>query len=220
MNITGILFDLDGTLANTIPLCITAYRQTFEPFLGREVKDEEITAHFGLSEEGIIQRVIPAHVEEGLRLYHDIYEKLHAECSEPFAGIKTALDLLKQRAIKMGVVTGKGSHTAHLTLKYLGIDSYFDKVEAGDARVPVKVVAIGKILAAWQIEPHNAAYVGDADTDMLNAIEAGVLALAACWSETETIHRLTSMTPFASFKTVQDFIDWLDEHIPIPTSSF
>lgn len=219
MNIKGILFDLDGTLANTIPLCITAYRQTFEPFLGREVKDEEITAHFGLSEEGIIQRVIPAHVEEGLRLYHDIYEKLHTECSEPFADMKTALDLLKQREIKMAVVTGKGAHTTHLTLKYLGIEAYFDKVEVGDAHAPVKVLAIGKILAAWQMEPHNAAYLGDADTDMLDATRAGVLPLAACWSETATIHRLTSMTPYASFETVQDFIDWLDERIPIPTST-
>ncbi len=219
MNIKGILFDLDGTLANTIPLCIAAYKQTFEPFLGRVVEDEEVTKHFGLSEEGIIQRVIPGHAEEGLRLYHNIYEKLHAECSEPFAGIKTALDLLKQREIKMAVVTGKGAHTAHLTLKYLSIDSYFDKVEAGDARVPVKAAAIGKILTVWQMDSQNAAYIGDADTDILEATTAGVLPLAACWSETATIHRLQSMAPFASFATVQDFIHWLNEHIPIPAST-
>ena len=214
MNIKGILFDLDGTLANTVPLCITAYKRTFEPFLGRVVKDEEITTHFGISEEGIIQRVIPNHVDEGLKLYHDIYEDLHAHYSEPFAGIKTALDLLRQRGIKMAVVTGKGAHTAHLTLKYLGIDSYFDTVEVGDARIPVKAMAIKKILATWHVEPQDAAYVGDADTDMLEATEAGVVALAARWSETATIHRLSSMAPFASFNTVQDFINWLEEHIP------
>ena len=219
MDIKGILFDLDGTLANTIPLCIAAYKQTFEAFLGREVADEEITVHFGISEEGIIQRVIPAHVEEGLRLYYNIYEKLHAQCSEPFAGIKTALDLLKQREIQMAVVTGKGAHTAHITLKYLGIDSYFDRVEAGDAHVPVKAAAIGKILSTWHMEPQHAAYIGDADTDMLEAAEAGVVALAACWSETATIHRLSSMTPFASFDTVQGFVHWLNKHTPMPTSA-
>ena len=120
----------------------------------------------------------------------------------------------------MAVVTGKGAHTAQLTLKYLGIDSYFDRVEVGDARIPVKAAAIRKILAGWHIEPQNAAYLGDADTDMLEATEADVVPLAACWSETATIHRLNSMKPSASFNTVQDFIDWLDEHIAMPTSTF
>ncbi len=219
MIIKGILFDLDGTLANTIPLCIAAYRQTFETFLGRPVSDQEIIANFGLSEEGIIRRVLPLHAGAGLQLYHDIYEKRHAECSEPFPGIKTVLDLLVQRDIKMAVVTGKGTHTAHLTLKYLGIEHYFDTVEAGDAHANVKAAAIGKILRTWQMEPRYAAYVGDADTDMLDAVKAGVLPLAACWSETATIHRLSSMTPFAIFTTVSEFISWVNEHIPTPIIS-
>lgn len=215
MNIKGILFDLDGTLVNTVPMCISAYRQTFEQLLDRPISDEEITAHFGLSEEGIIQRILPDQAEVGLKLYHDIYEKLHTECSEPFTGIKPVLELLKQRGIKLAVVTGKGSHTAHLTLKYLGIEHYFDKVETGDAHANVKVAAIKNILAVWQMEPAYAAYVGDADTDMLNAAEAGVLPLAACWAETTTIHRLNSMTPFATFTDVRAFSNWLDEHIPM-----
>ncbi|MFL5629163.1 MAG: HAD family hydrolase [Ktedonobacteraceae bacterium] len=216
MNIKGMLFDLDGTLANTIPMCINAYRQTFERLLGRLFRDEEITAHFGLSDEGIIQRVVPDQAEAALRLYYDVYEKMHAECGEPFTDIKTVLDLLKQRDIKMAVVTGKGTYTAHLTLKYLGIEHYFDKVEAGDAHANVKAVTIEKILAAWQMKPCYAAYVGDADTDMLHAAAAGVLPLAACWAETATIHRLSSMTPFATFANVRSFIDWLDEHISMP----
>jgi HAD superfamily hydrolase (TIGR01549 family) len=210
-----MLFDLDGTLANTIPMCIHAYRQTFEQLLGRPVLDEEITVHFGLSDEGIIQRMVLGQAEAGWKLYLDVYEKLHADYREPFAGIPTALDLLKDRGVALGVVTGKGAQTATLTLKYLGIDHYFEKVEAGNAHANVKAMAIGKILAAWRMGPRDAAYVGDADTDMQQAMTAGVLPLAACWAETATNHRLSSMSPFATFESVHTFIDWLDEHIPM-----
>lgn len=216
MQIKGILFDLDGTLVNTIPMCISAYRQTFEQLLDRPVSDAEITANFGLSEEGIIQRMIPDQAEAGLKLYHEIYERLHSECSETFPGIKTALELLKQREVKMAVVTGKGAYTAHLTLEYLGIAHYFDHVEPGDAQANVKEKAIRKILAEWQLETGAAAYVGDSDTDMLQAAKANVLPLAACWAETETIHQLHSMTPFASFDHLDSFIEWLDREIPQP----
>ena len=215
MNIKGIIFDLDGTLANTVPMCIEAYRQTFEQFLGRRFTDEEITAYFGLmvNEKGIIQRVIPDQTEAGLKLYLDLYEKLHAECREPFPNMKTALNLLKERGVLMAVVTGKGAQTAHLTLQYLGIDHYFDMVEVGNAHRNVKATAIRKILAAWQMEPQYAAYVGDADIDMQEASASGVLPLAACWAETSTIHRLSSIKPFATFESVQRFLTWLDVHL-------
>src|SRR5260370_358089 len=52
MQIKAILFDLDGTLANTLPLCIKAYKHAFEHYLGHTVTDEEVTTHFGLTEEG------------------------------------------------------------------------------------------------------------------------------------------------------------------------
>ncbi|HEX8036560.1 MAG TPA: HAD-IA family hydrolase [Ktedonobacterales bacterium] len=208
-----MLFDLDGTLANTIPMCIRAYQQTFEHFLGRPVLDEEITAHFGVSDEGIIQRMVPDQAEAGLRMYLENYEKLHADYREPFAEIQTALDLLKDRGVMLGVVTGKGRQTASLTLQYLGIGHYFDQVEAGNAHANVKAIAIKKILATWQMDPHDAAYVGDADTDMQQAMMAGVLPLAACWAETSTIHRLGSHPPLATFASVRSFIDWLDTNI-------
>jgi hypothetical protein len=63
--------------------------------------------------------------------------------------------------------------------------------------------------------PHTAAYVGDADTDMQQAVMAGTLPLAECWAETSTIHRLSSLSPFAIFESVRSFIKWLDEHIPM-----
>lgn len=213
MEIKSILFDLDGTLANTLPLCIKVYKQTFQRYTGRSFSDDEITAHFGLTETGIMKRILPEQWEEGLKHYHDLYEQWHTECSKPFEGVDRALSLLQQRGIAMAVVTGKGLYTAQYTLKYLGLAHYFSTIEAGQENSVAKEQAIRKILASWQMDPTCAAYIGDTDSDIKEAAAAGVMPLAACWAETATIGHLDTMKPAATFMTVASFIDWIETHI-------
>mgnify|MGYP006357288589 CR=1 FL=1 len=45
--IKGVIFDLDGTIGDTVPLCIKAFRKAIEPLIERSVSDEEIIATFG-----------------------------------------------------------------------------------------------------------------------------------------------------------------------------
>ena len=52
--IKALIFDLDGTIGDTLPLCIKAFRRSIEPLIGRSVSDAEIIATFGPSEEGTI----------------------------------------------------------------------------------------------------------------------------------------------------------------------
>jgi pyrophosphatase PpaX len=213
MNIKGILFDFDGTLANTIPLCIKAYQYVFKQYTGRNCTASEVMAHFGTTEAGIFQRTIPDRWQDAFQSYLEIYKKLHTECAAPFDGIEDTLQRLTRRGIALAVVTGKGVECATYSLDYLGLARYFDIVEVGDTKAVIKAAAIRKILAAWQMEPRHAAYVGDAATDMEEAAAAGVLPLGACWSETETIHHLTAMQPYVTFSSIADFNAWLDKHI-------
>ena len=213
MILKGFLFDLDGTLANTLPLCITVYQQTFKHFTGRDYTKDEITSYFGLTEAGICQRVIPEHWQEGLAYYHQQYEQQHDGCRTPFPGIEDSLKLLKERGVKLAVVTGKGEHTADLTLKYLSLTNYFDYVEAGKEDAVVKATAMHTILNAWQMNAHDAAYIGDSASDVEQSAQAGVLPLAAEWAETATIYLLKAAQPYASFKTVEAFNTWLQQNI-------
>ena len=59
MKLKGIMFDLDGTLGDTLPVCFASYRRVFREFLGCHYSDHEITALFGPTEEGIIQQLVP-----------------------------------------------------------------------------------------------------------------------------------------------------------------
>src|SRR5579864_9064339 len=117
MVIKGIIFDLDGTLADTLPVCFAAFRRAFHEFSGRIYTNEEITALFGPSEEGSILQIVPDRSEECLQVFLEEYERAHASCLEPFPGILDALRLLKDRGVKVAVVTGKGQHSAAISLR-------------------------------------------------------------------------------------------------------
>ena len=52
--LTGVLFDWDGTLCDTLPVCVEAFRRTMITYLGKNLSDEEIMEHFGVNELGII----------------------------------------------------------------------------------------------------------------------------------------------------------------------
>jgi phosphoglycolate phosphatase-like HAD superfamily hydrolase len=70
----GIIFDLDGTLADTLPVCFDAYRLAFAKYVDHEWTDDQISALFGPSEEGVIRQVVPTRAEECLEeylRYHD-----------------------------------------------------------------------------------------------------------------------------------------------------
>ena len=213
MELKGFLFDLDGTLANTLPLCIKVYQQTLHHITGRTYTENEITINFGLTEAGILQQMVPEHWQEALDYYHATYERLHDECNAPFPGIMDALQLLKARGLKMAVVTGKGMHTAIFTLQYLGIYDYFEFVEAGKEDALVKAEAMRKILHTWQMHPQEAAYIGDSASDVEQSATADVLPLAAEWAATATIHELEEIQPHASFKTVENFIAWIEQNV-------
>src|SRR4051812_37315015 len=82
-NIKGIIFDLDGTLADTLPLCVQAFRQSIEPLTSTPLTDAEIIATFGPSEEGTIMALAPDFYQKGVIDYLHLYETMHHMCPEP-----------------------------------------------------------------------------------------------------------------------------------------
>ena len=65
--IRGVIFDLDGTLGDTLPVCYRAFARVLGRRLGRPFSDTEIHSMFGPSEEGILARLCPADPEGALR---------------------------------------------------------------------------------------------------------------------------------------------------------
>src|SRR5262249_32667381 len=106
MKLTGAIFDLDGTLVDTLPVCFAAFRDAFARLGERRYEDDEIRALFGPSEEGMMKVAVPARWESALTLYLDAYERELRGCAPIFAGLAASLARLRARGMPVGLVTG------------------------------------------------------------------------------------------------------------------
>jgi phosphoglycolate phosphatase-like HAD superfamily hydrolase len=212
--IKGIIFDLDGTLANTLPLCIAAFRKSVEPLAGRALSDEEIIATFGPSEEGTIRLLLPDHYEQGMAGYLQHYALLHGMCPEPFPGIPELLNLLQEKGILIGMVTGKGPHSTVISLDRFSLRHFFEHVETGSSAGPVKAEGIAAILARWKdLDKQQVLYVGDAPGDVVASRKAGVAVAGAAWAETAEPGKLRAAQPDEIFYRIDDFKAWVLERV-------
>lgn len=208
-NFKVIIFDLDGTIADTLPLCIAAFKKSIEPLLGKRIRDEEIVATFGPSEEGTIRKLIPLHEDAGVKSYLTYYEQLHYTCPAPFQGIKELLESLQNKGVQLAMVTGKGKYSTKISLEQFGLSEYFDVLETGSPDGPNKVNGIRSVLKRFKAEAEECLYVGDAPSDIVYCKEIGIPIAAAAWASTADITALQALNPEWLFKSVEGFQSWV-----------
>lgn len=212
--IRGIIFDLDGTLGDTLPLCIRAFRASIEPLAARSLSDAEIIASFGPSEEGTIRLLIPDHYDQALAAYLQGYAAMHDLCPAPFPGIPELLQFLKRRAVRIALVTGKGPHSTAISLERFGLTAFFEFVETGSPAGPVKAAGIATVLGRWSdLSPDDVIYVGDAPSDITASRRAGVAVIGAAWAPTAEPEQLAAMEPDELFYSVEEFREWVEGDI-------
>jgi phosphoglycolate phosphatase/pyrophosphatase PpaX len=217
--IRAVIFDLDGTLGDTLPLCIKAFRASIQPLASRTLSDAEIIATFGPSEEGTIRMLIPDHYDRGLADYLQGYTAMHDSCPDPFPGILELLRSLRQRGVRIAMVTGKGPHSTTITLDRFSLTSFFEKIETGSPEGPVKAAGIASVLKHWKgISRQEVIYVGDAPSDVTASRHAGVAVVGAAWAPTTNAGRLEAAQPDKLFYSVAAFSKWL-EAVIAPSNS-
>lgn len=208
----AILFDLDGTLGDTLPVVVQALQETFICFTGQVYTPAEIHAMFGPAEEGVIRpRVAESDYPAALQHYLARYAELHTGAREPFPGIIDLLAMLTRRGIRRAVITGKGPGTARISMQAMGLEPYIERLVAGSPDGADKPAAIRQVLAEWDIDPRQAAYLGDMPYDMHAAREVGVLPLGAAWAATTTVKGRQDAV--AVFTSVDDLQDWILDRI-------
>jgi len=208
--IKAVIFDLDGTIADTLPLCIAAFKKSIEPLLGKAITEEEIIATFGPSEEGTIRRLIPTHEAAGVSAYLKHYEDLHYTCPAPFPGIRELLSMLKKKDVPLGMVTGKGIHSTQLSLAQFGLASFFEVLETGSPEGPNKINGIRSVLKRLGTNAAESLYVGDAVSDIRYCKEIGIPIAAAAWASTADEQSLRALQPEQLFLSVDSFHQWLE----------
>src|SRR5580765_1936951 len=146
-----MIFDLDGTLADTFPMIVSAWNAAVSPHTGKTYTDAEVISRFGIPDPQMIRRELPgAAGDEADKVYHAYYEAHHG-IVELFPGIREVLTELKRRRVPMGVMTGKGHRTAKITLEALDITDLFGAVVTGEDVTHQKPDPEGPLLAAKRL---------------------------------------------------------------------
>jgi len=209
-SLRGFIFDFDGTLADTLPLCYEAFRRAAAPYRGRNLSDEEIRSTFGPSEEGSVRVLAPESPDDCLEDFYRHYEDLHRDISDPFPGIRDTLHALKAKGFKLGIVTGKGLRSLEISIKALQLEDVFDSVEPGCPDAPCKPQAMESMLEEWDLPGEAVLCLGDSPGDILAAHHVNAASAAALWAvSSERKLALENAKPDLLFGTFDDFTKWL-----------
>lgn len=208
----NVIFDLDGTLGDTLPMCVNAFQKSVGPFLNRELPVEEITRHFGISEEGIISSLLPEQEEEGLSYFFQCYTELLEENPDPFPGVPELLETLRQRGHFITMVTGKCLKTAQITLEKYKIAHYFSDIYHGSPTGEVKDHCISELITKHNLDRSETIYIGDAVSDIIACRNCGIPIIAAAWASTADIDALKAAEPDYLFTSFSDFTDFVHEN--------
>src|SRR5687768_9227020 len=182
--VQAVIFDLDGTLADTFPLIVAAWNAAVTPHTGITYSDADVIARFGIPDPFMIRRDLPGDAgEQADQVYHAYYEREHAALVRPFEGVNEMLAELRRRAVPMGLMTGKGHRSARITIEALGWRDTFAAVVTGEDVTHQKPQPEGPLLAAKMlgVSPGDCAFVGDSPADIGAGKAAGMLTVAAGW---------------------------------------
>ena len=185
MPLPAILFDLDGTLIDSIELILGSARYAFDGFAGRAPTDEEWRAGIGRPLQTVLREYAPDDVE-AQRLftrYREYQLEHHDRLVRPYAGVVDTLRGFAEAGHPMALVTSKSDWMAVKALVHVGLDQLIPVVVGCDTCVNHKPhpEPVERALALLGVAPSNAAFVGDSPHDVQSGLAAGVVTVGVTW---------------------------------------
>ena len=180
-----IIFDFDGTIANTNDIILESWQATFRRFLGHELPAREIEATFGETLKHTIAELIPNETYETVRDFYREYQEAHcAGKVYVFSGVRELIDDLKAAGCRIGIATSRTRYSLTNYLRELGIERCADEIismEDVDRHKP-HPESVTKLLEKFGAAPYEAIMIGDTKYDIGCANAAGVDSVLVGWS--------------------------------------
>jgi pyrophosphatase PpaX len=178
-----ILFDLDGTVIDSVALIRESHRYAVREVLGRDLPDERLVANVGRPLIDQMKAFSVEHAEELLRVYR-VWNHAHtAELLRAYEGMDRLLQTLRDAQRTLGIITSKSRPTVDLAFDVLPLRHHFSVVIAAEDtdRHKPDPAPIHLALERLAGQREEACYVGDAPFDVRAALAAGVTSIAVTW---------------------------------------
>jgi len=177
-----LLFDLDGTLVDTLPDLTNALNETLRECGHAPLSAAEVRPMIGDGMPMLLARGFAARggeraqAEAMHRRFIEIYEAHATENSRSYPGVAGTLSSLRRRGYRTAVCTNKPQHATGEVLSGLGLGALFDGFAGGD-RYAVRKPDPGhllRLIAELGGQPTRAAMIGDSENDAASARAAGL----------------------------------------------
>ncbi|MGW5237568.1 HAD family hydrolase [Monashia sp. NPDC004114] len=180
---TTAVFDLDGTLADTINLIVESYQHAFRSILGREEDPAVIRSWIGRPLISAFHDHSPEHAEE----LYETYLAWNADNTERlirgYDGVRDLLRDLTESGVHVAVATSKRRESAQQAMDLLGLSEFVEVLVAMEDTERHKPDPTPLLLALQRMgrSSNDSVYVGDAVVDVLAGKAAGMDTIAVTW---------------------------------------
>lgn len=187
-----IIFDLDGTLADTLEAITNGLNLMLKNYGFPTVTCEQTQKMIGNGAKNLVRRACPENTfdgEDGEALfkevyqnYCDMYEKTYLDTKVPYDGIKEVLEKFKDAGYTLAVLSNKQDPFVKGIVAQIlpkGLISFAQ----GQTELPIKPdPTVPKMIASrFGFSPEECAFVGDSDVDVLTAKNSGMFSVAVSW---------------------------------------
>lgn len=208
-----VIFDLDGTVVDTVVLIRESFRHAVTTVLGVTLPDRTIMAGVGQPLMTQMQRLSAERAPELYDAYREYNHRHHDELIRPYDGVEAALRQLRAAGRRLGIVTSKSADTTAMAFDAVGIGELFDVVvtasdtaEHKPSPVPIRLCLERFAAAGAPVDPAAAIYIGDSPFDIAAGAAAGLATAAVTWG-IFTVEDLRAARPDHVLETPRDLVD-------------
>ncbi len=191
MKLEQVIFDLDGTLMQTLDSLMFTGNQMLREFNYEPVDKASYQLFVGYGARELVRRLLVAsgdseakQLEQAFQVYMRIFENGCIYNVKPYPGIVDLIDYLLKHQIKVSVFTNKPHQLTEKVLSQGFPLNTFSVIQGQDPALPKKpdpTVALKIAGSLGSRDMRKVAFVGDSDVDMQTAVNAGMIAVGASW---------------------------------------
>jgi pyrophosphatase PpaX len=178
-----VVFDLDGTVVDTVELIIESFRYATSTVLGEVLPDEFIIAGVGRPLRTQMERLSAEHAQALYDVYREYNHRRHDELIRGYDGIEEVLVALKAAGRRTGIVTSKSRDTTAMAFRAVGLEAHFDVVVTATDTTEHKPSPVPLRLCLERLGATAAGsiYIGDSPFDIEAGAAAGMATAAVAW---------------------------------------
>lgn len=188
--IKACIFDLDGTLTDTVASIARPINRTLELFGLRPRPVEEYCYYAGDGMDMALRRALAAagdregiYVERGIPICRKWFQEDPLYHVKPYPHIKEMLEQLEKRGIRKAVLSNKPHEAAIPVVESIFGKGVFDRIQGQTAEIPKKPDPTGalQIIEKLGVKKEECLYFGDTNTDMETGHRAGLCTIGVTW---------------------------------------